>query len=373
MAYFTIGNGDTGLLFSGSGDYITPRNPTTQAGRDAAIDLGTGSDRFKDLYLSGSAHIGGNIIPTGGSATAGSIWKSGANLLISMDTGGLYVNNSADTSTAFHITDAGNVEIGTTAIANSQTSAVLSVRHAGPSIEFGHNNQAGYASTIGANSSNGHPYVAFSAEPATTTANAFRTRGLKGTVLSGTATGDMTFSRVPLANADDQVLVESMRIDASGNLLVGASSQLSSSKVLVSFNGTSHNGIVLKTTRAQTGSSFEVYLNSSNQVAGSISHNGSTTVSYNTSSDQRLKENIADADDAGSKIDAIQVRKFDWKADGSHQDYGMVAQELQAVAPEAVSGDADSEEMMGVDYSKLVPMMLKEIQSLRARVAQLES
>jgi len=50
----------------------------------------------------------------------------------------------------------------------------------------------------------------------------------------------------------------------------------------------------------------------------------------------------------------------------------MVAQELQGVAPEAVSGDADSEDMMGVDYSKLVPMMLKEIQSLRARVAQLE-
>ena len=55
----TIGNGDTGLLFSGSGDYITPRNPTTQAGRDAAIDLGTGSDRFKDLYLSGGVYLGG--------------------------------------------------------------------------------------------------------------------------------------------------------------------------------------------------------------------------------------------------------------------------------------------------------------------------
>jgi hypothetical protein len=166
---------------------------------------------------------------------------------------------------------------------------------------------------------------------------------------------------------------EGLLLDASGNLLVGASGQLSAAKVLVSFDGTSHNGIVLKTTRAATGSSFEVYLNSSNQVAGSISHNGSTTVSYNTSSDQRLKENIADADDAGSKIDAIQVRKFDWKADGSHQDYGMVAQELQAVAPEAVSAPEDPEEMMGVDYSKLVPMMLKEIQSLRARIAALES
>jgi hypothetical protein len=93
---------------------------------------------------------------------------------------------------------------------------------------------------------------------------------------------------------------------------------------------------------------------------------------YNTSSDQRLKENIVDAPSASDDIDAIQVRSFDWKADGSHQKYGMVAQELQAVAPEAVPGDADSEDMVGVDYSKLVPVLVKAIQELTARVAELE-
>ena len=74
-----------------------------------------------------------------------------------------------------------------------------------------------------------------------------------------------------------------------------------------------------------------------------------------------------------ARVDAIQVRKFDWKVDGSHQDYGMVAQELLEVAPDAVSQGETEDDMMGVDYSKLVPMMLKEIQSLRARIAQLES
>jgi hypothetical protein len=122
---------------------------------------------------------------------------------------------------------------------------------------------------------------------------------------------------------------------------------------------------------AATTLNYQVRFYNGNGLVGSITTDGSATA-YLTSSDQRLKENIADADDAGSKIDAIQVRKFDWKVDGSHQDYGMIAQELQLeIAPEAVSGDADSEEMMGVDYSKLVPMLVKEIQSLRARVAQL--
>jgi len=104
---------------------------------------------------------------------------------------------------------------------------------------------------------------------------------------------------------------------------------------------------------------------------GSITSTTSATA-YNTSSDERLKENIKDSDDSGSKVDAIQVRQFDWKADGEHQDYGMVAQELLEVAPDAVTQGDTPDDMMGVDYSKLVPMLIKEIQSLRQRVAQLE-
>jgi hypothetical protein len=65
------------------------------------------------------------------------------------------------------------------------------------------------------------------------------------------------------------------------------------------------------------------YIGSS--IIGTITGSGSTT-SYNTSSDERLKENITDA--PVGNIDDIKVRSFDWKADGSHQDYGMVAQEL---------------------------------------------
>jgi hypothetical protein len=162
---------------------------------------------------------------------------------------------------------------------------------------------------------------------------------------------------------------ERMRIDASGNLALGDSNAYTH-RLFVKGVGTNEAvGLAVGT----NGNNIIRFYNSSLGTAGAIRVNsGGTTVAYNTSSDRRLKENITDADDAGSKVDAIQVRKFDWIADGSHQDYGMIAQELQSVAPEAVSGDADSDEMMGVDYSKLVPMLVKEIQSLRARVAQLE-
>jgi hypothetical protein len=159
---------------------------------------------------------------------------------------------------------------------------------------------------------------------------------------------------------------ERARLDASGNLLVGGTTLGQDDSLGVAQNG--------KLTIAKASSSSAVmasFKNGGTSVGTIVT--STTATAYNTSSDQRLKENIADADDAGSKVDAIQVRKFDWIADGSHQDYGMIAQELQSVAPEAVSGDADSDDMMGVDYSKLVPMLVKEIQSLRARVAQLEN
>ena len=163
---------------------------------------------------------------------------------------------------------------------------------------------------------------------------------------------------------------EAMRIDGSNNVLVGDTSVIRAS----SQDGVSvePQGRVYMSRGTGTGGFTHLAFINGNGIVGSVVTSGSAT-SYNTSSDQRLKENIADADDAGSTIDSIQVRQYDWKADGSHQDYGMIAQELQAVAPEAVSGDADSENMMGVDYSKLVPMLVKEIQSLRARVAQLEN
>jgi len=97
----------------------------------------------------------------------------------------------------------------------------------------------------------------------------------------------------------------------------------------------------------------------------------STSTFYYTTSDERLKENIVDA--PAGNIDAIRVRSFDWKADGSHQTYGMVAQELVDVAPEAVTQGNPDDDMWAVDYSKLVPMMIKEIQDLKAKVKELES
>jgi hypothetical protein len=73
------------------------------------------------------------------------------------------------------------------------------------------------------------------------------------------------------------------------------------------------NGILSIARTSGIGRTMIDFRNAGASVGG-VSTSTSAT-QYNTSSDVRLKENIADANDAGSKIDAIQVRQYDWKAD----------------------------------------------------------
>jgi hypothetical protein len=143
---------------------------------------------------------------------------------------------------------------------------------------------------------------------------------------------------VPMKVAHDGS--ELMRIDSSGSLLVGKSAIDAGSEGFEVRSGagtfTTRDGGQAAVFNRLTSDGVLVIFQQDGATAGSISVTSSST-SYNTSSDERLKENIADAQPVSDLIDGIQVREFDWKADGEHQRYGMVAQELETVAPEAVT------------------------------------
>jgi len=148
-----------------------------------------------------------------------------------------------------------------------------------------------------------------------------------------------------------------------GNLLVGSSSNILSAKFLSQFNGSTSNGAVINDSNNTSASGFMAFSVSSGTYCGNITRVGSTSaVGYNSGSDERLKENIVDA--PSSNINDIKVRSFNWKSDNSFQTYGLVAQELLTSAPYCVYQPTNPEDMMGVDNSKLVPMMIKSIQEL---------
>jgi len=173
---------------------------------------------------------------------------------------------------------------------------------------------------------------------------------------------------------------EAMRVDASGNLMVGTSSQIiAPSKVtILADTGTFgqfiqcsiYGGTALSINN--TGASHLQYFYSNGSVVGSIDNNATTTY-YNTSSDQRLKTNIKPAGAATQSILDIPISQFDWLIDNSHQDFGGVAQDILPIIPEMVNVPEDSAQMMSVDWSKAVPRLIKTIQELNARLTALEA
>ena len=102
-----------------------------------------------------------------------------------------------------------------------------------------------------------------------------------------------------------------------------------------------------------------------------------TTCSFPTSSDYRLKYDLRDFDGT-SLLSRIKVYDFAWKLDDTRS-YGVIAHELQEVLSDAVTGEKDRMgsngeiKSQGVDYSKIVPVLIKTIQELQERIIQLNS
>jgi hypothetical protein len=174
---------------------------------------------------------------------------------------------------------------------------------------------------------------------------------------------------------------ERARIDSSGNLLVGTTSAVSSSKFALVGGLNTYNMLVIKNTDAQSsGQLFQLFLNSAGNTAGSISHSGTTSVLYNVTSDYRLKDVIGAVSGAGERIDALEPVAFSWKADGS-QTRGFLAHKFQEVYAQSVTGtkdavDADGNpeyQAMQASSAEVIADLVAEIQSLRKRLAALES
>jgi len=130
-----------------------------------------------------------------------------------------FYEDTGTTAKFFWDASAESLQLGSIA---PQTPAIFNLRSNGTNIEFGHGNRtSGYFGTLGASANNGQPYLGFSAHADGGIVNTFTTKGFKGNVIEGDATGNLTFNQLTNANASGQSLTERMRIDSSGNLLVG--------------------------------------------------------------------------------------------------------------------------------------------------------
>ena len=183
---------------------------------------------------------------------------------------------------------------------------------------------------------------------------------------------------------------ERARITSGGDLLVGTTTSLASYRFQVA-SGSNSGGIFQTTAAGSFGATawntatsgdnlfFGMFTEGIATQRGSIDYNRAGGLTrYNTTSDYRAKDILGPVQNPGATIDALKV--YEGVMKGATQSRPMlVAHEAQAVAPYAVSGVKDevnedgSPKFQQMDVSSLVPLLLAEIQSLRARVAALES
>ena len=118
----------------------------------------------------------------------------------------------------------------------------------------------------------------------------------------------------------------------------------------------------------------------SDTTVGSVRGTGSASVNFSTTSDATLKTDrgIATASRVGTIIDGLQVHEFDWNEGDVTNQIGLFAQEAMPHLPDSIVADSDTDEEgnyipASLDYSKIVPILIAEIQFLRGRLAALEA
>lgn len=197
-------------------------------------------------------------------------------------------------------------------------------------------------------------------------------------VLGGTgADANWNIGHLVFGTGGSAGISERMRITNGGDFLVGKTAN----GWTVNGLQTESNGTVLGVTNSAANDN-NLFLRKNN-IAGNVAafYYNSTTVgtisitssatSYNTSSDYRLKEDLKPINGL-EIVNKIKIYDYKWKTDNSRMD-GVLAHELQEVLPYAVSGVKDGEQMQGVDYSKIVPVMVQAIKDLKAELDTLKN
>lgn len=179
-------------------------------------------------------------------------------------------------------------------------------------------------------------------------------------------------------------IIDSMTVEAADELYLIAATNIRFNCSSFIIDAGSFASDINVGTFSTTGASRGLFIDSlgymqmSNSTAGTYNHlsfyntNGlvgriytaSSSTTYVTSSDYRLKENERNIDEAIHVLEKIKFYEFNFKADPSEKLFGVFAHELQEVIPYAVAGEKDGDEVQGVDYGKLTPIIGAALQNL---------
>jgi hypothetical protein len=174
---------------------------------------------------------------------------------------------------------------------------------------------------------------------------------------------------------------ERMRLDSSGNLLVGVTTVNNAN----GFSIAPSTSPYVTLNKSATGTKDAFYFEYNGAIVGKITYSDTATA-YNTSSDYRLKNSVAPMTGALARVAALKPVTYKWNADNSDGE-GFIAHELAEVCPHAVAGEKDAVETytdedgneqtrpvyQGIDTSFLVATLTAAIQEQQAIITQLQA
>jgi hypothetical protein len=168
---------------------------------------------------------------------------------------------------------------------------------------------------------------------------------------------------------------EAMRIDSSGNLLVGTTSSLSGSRINL-VNGLDPYPLILRTSGAASGNFWFVGPNAANNFVvfnqastGVYVLNGGT--SWSAQSDERLKTDLKPIENAAEKVSTLRAVTGRYKTDEENVSRSfLIAQDVQAVLPEAVN---EFNDYLGIQYTDVIPLLVAAIKEQQAIIETLKS
>jgi hypothetical protein len=323
-----VGIGNTSPSASGAKLAVTPAN-TTGSSSYLTFDCTNFIDSNFQVSVTGSASTDKRAVVGTTTTTALALQTNGTERM--------------------RITSAGSVGIGLTA--PSQT---LDVSGSAQLTYNGGNNYLYFQSTnnyIGRSGSTGDIWL--------------NTVGGQHTIFGISGTEKMRL------NASGQLVMATSTYGVVGQIQAGITADTSGMNSLVSVAGDQNGGYPFGARGNSTTQGLFGFFNSSNSTIGSITKSGSN-VAYNTSSDYRLKENIAPMTGALAKVAQLKPVTYKWKEDGK-DGQGFIAHELAEVVPDCVNGEKDAVDAdnnpvhQGVDTSFLVATLTAAIQELSAK------
>ena len=144
---------------------------------------------------------------------------------------------------------------------------------------------------------------------------------------------------------------------SSGTNIYGATGYTNSTAIGYNSMITASNQIVL-------GTATETY-----QFPGLTGYFGGyvQATTFNSTSDYRIKQNVEEIE---AVVDNLRPVKYTNTITGN-QDMGFIAHEVQELFPFLVSGEKDGPQNQAINYTGLIPLLVKEIQDLKKQVQQL--